>query len=1044
MTLEQQFTANASAGGSETMSETLRQQPGMTNLFFLRAGLMPQPVANTVPGYGKSCFISVGNNYQDNRVINRIPESEFIHVDGFVNQETTLNPGYLYIVEDKNPKQYYEYKVTDGGVLFPILWTENNLGDIREPRSENCRYVSFRNGTVVWVAYSPVQWTRRFVEQITNDSLLREKIMHRVDCKSVEQSDYASLAPRVLTIKNVHPAFSLTIAEAQQQAAYRQIIIGNEMSLIYHMETTESLNNFNNTFDDLFIVLDDPIGCATDIALQLQEEHLKMDVLLESIQTGESEASLIARLEAKDDAEDEEEAEKIENAGTGDIGYIPVLALLLNSVFNGAIKVETQNKMSPNTSETKLEKFPRPTAWKSNDLPQKHKNAVYNAKSKIDKVLGVVERAEIKAIIGKLRSSLEKYLKSDYAQEGFKIYLDNEAVASIGGISLFEGRRLLTSLLALLSAFPHDKDRHLTLPQHVKKSEEDDISIIEFLRAIDEGGQYACYSDMVNGELKLDYIIKDYIENGTLSRRFVRDNDGLTLLLAVRDMINGTTEQLVRLNYTNFKPSRFRLTVENGQTILEFRKSEFKTFTSNTFGAVRKPDNLASNRRGVFRVILNDDQIDEFNKNQNFRFNNHRNPQVEAFFNASAFKGALAGLELLNLIVKICNANVSKNFLRDRDTYDILSSTLMTTHFMLEWRISVRPDLRRVGIFKYSTQIGIAAAAAGMVVAVIDTCSLFRVGDTNAAIASIGLALINGGLLAGMILSFAPLLMLGLVAGAFIVGIIVLLLIDDDMELFLKNNIIGSKVKCEPGNLRPAEYTRLLYNKRTDLVTQDSLQRFFDPEYALTYMKDFLPSFSVELFHLDKNPRKIGFIKNPDNTIIVHDTPDLPRHVKVYVPHLVMVRVRCNQFFPNKSCLDYSLFLGYSRLTPGFHTIKPEEIEDYVNYPYATETSSWESGMRYIRSNDGVYYLDIFYEIPNDIIDKLVECFEKDFRFEARLVLDKNATTPAEQGCWPMDYKGSERFIEHKFDAYRYNKRYALGIHTPSDSKLYLPLKTQE
>jgi hypothetical protein len=734
-----------------------------------------------------------------------------------------------------------------------------------------------------------------------------------------------------------------------------------------------------------------------------------------------------------------------------DIKYIPALAMLLNSVFNAETPVEVRTTAA--AADIALNIDGNLNRWEPNPMPKKYRKAIDT--KKLEKLLGVFERYEIKMRLFAYRHSLEQYLKSGYCQDGFKIYIANEeAGASAVGVSIFEGQRLLNSLLALLAVYPEDKDRFLTLPQHVRK-EGDNSSVKVLLREIDNGGAYPAYTDLLTHELDLDYMANDFCYNngfgGVLTRRFARENDGLSLAVAVRDIINGTIEQLVRLNYTDFKPeNRFRLTTDNGRNILEVRKSEFKNFSINKFGEVRHPDNLTTNKRGYYRIVLDDEQAKLFQKQGVYRFNNHRNPNLEIFFNSGGFKGALAGLELISLIIKINKYKGSDNLLENfsnRDTYDIIGSGFMLAHYSMEWRIAVISALKDTKFAIGSRFLGYAGAAIGVGLAVWDMFNLFADGDDDAAWASAGLAVLNVGLLVSLLPCVATgvgaVAAIILIALIFITTMLVSLLTDDSMESFLKNNIIGSNVECPPGNLRPAEYMRLLYDRRAAHAAEvnERFEPYFDPWQAIVNMHDFLPTFSSELLLVDLDAQKYRLVGD-ENLIIQSPTigysATLNNDFDGYIPRHVLVRTRCNHFVPGQSLLDFKMRFGNdpAYVIPYIAPDAYEKIKHLVD-PEGAEISEIIQGMRFVIHN-GIYYIDTFYSLTDKMIRtiKKVKGARRNLHFEARLLVNADAESEFEKRCWPMAIDGQARYMVHEFQPYTYSLQGKLWRRGPQTSKI--------
>jgi hypothetical protein len=697
-----------------------------------------------------------------------------------------------------------------------------------------------------------------------------------------------------------------------------------------------------------------------------------------------------------------------------DIKYIPALAMLLNSVFFSQRQVEMRDKASGGGSQ--LEQNGSLTLWQPNDMPKRYKDAVDT--KKIDKLLGVEERGEIKRVIFKLRQALEHYLKSDYSQNGFKLYLDNEAAALIEGLSLFEGRRLLTSLLALLAVYPEDKDRFLALPQRVFH-EPDNSSVKVFLKDIDEGRGYPVYFELLDKDLKLDYIVDDFERNGYFARRFARDNDGWDLAMAVRDMINGITEQMVRLNYSEFKPRRITNFIYMGHEVIQVARQDFDTHAMREYGRIPELEQVPNSRgqfsKNFYRIPANKEQLAAFRKRKTLLYNNQKFKNLEKFFNSGGFKGALAGLELISLIIKLSNEDK-----KPKDIVDIVGSGIMLTHYSTEWRIAVIPALKDTKFAIGSRFLGYAGAAIGVGLAVWDAINMFNAGDNLAGKLSLGLAGANLVLLGLMFVSAPVVPIMIVIAFIIVLSVLISIFKDDSMESFLKNNIIGSNVECPPGNLRPAEYMRLLYDRRAAHAAEvnERFEPYFDPWQALVHMNDFLPTFSSELLLVDPNAKKVRLVPDSSLTSDQYESSFILVKASAYIPRFIAVRTRCDRFIPGKSELQFSLRLGERELEPWIDNDILYDIRKYVN-PEGAEISTLDNGRRHILL-DGVYYIDLFYTLTNEMMETIEHgsFSRREFHFEARLIEDTTVEDPIEQRCWPMSIDGRHRRMRHSFDGY--------------------------
>src|SRR5690554_7261499 len=99
-------------------------------------------------------------------------------------------------MDEQNPDLWYEYETLGEGKLRPIIWDQNKnekgaWSDVRHSSKEHdpSDKLIFKEDSVLWVAYSPVQWSVAYHKQIKQDAKLRAQRMTKVECRGFAQDE---------------------------------------------------------------------------------------------------------------------------------------------------------------------------------------------------------------------------------------------------------------------------------------------------------------------------------------------------------------------------------------------------------------------------------------------------------------------------------------------------------------------------------------------------------------------------------------------------------------------------------------------------------------------------------------------------------------------------------------------------------------------------------------------------------------------------------------------------------------------------------------
>ena len=245
-----------------------------------------------------------------------------------------------------------------------------------------------------------------------------------------------------------------------------------------HVDEKEQTDEGNNDFyEDMFVTLNDPIGCANDIGSVLVTTHQKHEAITESIHTGQSKEDIFTRIE------------KGENRSSTFSDYEEQVSGLFSTALTTYQLIYNDEKMKEEYAET-------------------------TDKDKLLKILAVKERKELRKVISNIRGDFGTFLSNDYYKCYLPLYTEG------GNQAVFEGNYILASHLEVLSAHQHDKDRHLDLKKDYTGKEDSwkDFYIKTLENDDDE------ISKLLSKKVKLEELqetILDASKGFSLSKKFI-------------------------------------------------------------------------------------------------------------------------------------------------------------------------------------------------------------------------------------------------------------------------------------------------------------------------------------------------------------------------------------------------------------------------------------------------------------------------------------------------------------------------------------------
>ncbi len=439
------FSASYEGAKEQTSPKLDALIPGI-RLHFLRYGLFIKESKNDEAFY----IYGQNNKEKDHYSVGEIEvkNDKIPPTENFYIARTTLRKGYVYLFRDGDPNEHYELEINESGNISHVLWSDNKeKGEYLDVRKSQNDAVDFMILTVpnktFWIAYSPVQWNVKYHNDLLNNEELRVKQgMIKVNCTGFKIDEAVNVNYK--TDQVVH-------YEALKFAHYKEHPGKNRLKKLVKQidsqERKEDRTGNNEIFEDMFITLDDPVGCADDICIGVDTEVTRLKAIMVSLQTGISSEEAFSYLEKKEQVpvEDTEKSKQIQ--------YLHRLAkLTYDFVYNDHDNTEQYNS---NTIESTAVKFLLNLTTIGSLITLTRQKGV--KKSKLEKLLGVKERAAQRSVINSYRDDLGNLMKSDYYQDATDDY--KYSIAD----NVEDAKGVLAQHMLTLSQYPNMYDRHLDL-----------------------------------------------------------------------------------------------------------------------------------------------------------------------------------------------------------------------------------------------------------------------------------------------------------------------------------------------------------------------------------------------------------------------------------------------------------------------------------------------------------------------------------------------------------------------------------------------------
>ena len=208
---------------------------------------------------------------------------------------SSLREGYLYLYFENKPDLFKEFKVELTGLLTNII-TDLSTDVRTQTDSYSKKYYCVSTKDVIWIAYSEYQWSAKYIRKIRNEASVREKRMQKFDGPSFTEGNEI---PNTFSVNEIDGYFPLSDIDTSPKKTKDHGSIywtpghftnGMDAYLIQdwkgYYDNVKVLEDKPDEQTEVFFCLHDPVGCADELAIELQNIWDYMEAIIISMQTG--------------------------------------------------------------------------------------------------------------------------------------------------------------------------------------------------------------------------------------------------------------------------------------------------------------------------------------------------------------------------------------------------------------------------------------------------------------------------------------------------------------------------------------------------------------------------------------------------------------------------------------------------------------------------------------------------------------------------------------------------------------------------------------
>ena len=469
-----------------------------------------------------------------------ISNDEIPAMDKFYLTRTFLRKGYIYIINKNSNNQYREYEVSEDGRLKNIIWSSGNDGNIRKAKKNETilDFITVDNTGEYYISFSPVQWGRDYFDSINTNEDKKADLMQLINCIGIEigstpeSDEVVSYKDIKLSCDTKHP----------QKTNFRKRIKN-----IHTDEETQTETGDNEFYEDMFVTLNDPVGCAEDIAEVLSDKIIEFKALVEAIQTGHSiDKAKIELAKGKTLEPISKEYQDLYNLALTTYKMVYSSDEAIRQYDGGDIGFNFLDTHYPNQAKPKGYSSRRGRRYK---YPPGYKfNEVYIGNGvdsvKVKGILGVHIRKEKRETLNALRKEYWNFIQTQYLKETLCHYLNNTPEYCL------YGKEFIHRHLLLIYNNPYNYDRHLLHQKNYKET--DDI-----ITGLDG---YLEKEDVVNTEDNLERIILEKI---------ALDKSVLSEVIDVANKFAGATASKLELYSTKAFKAKIIVSASTGKPLYQ-------------------------------------------------------------------------------------------------------------------------------------------------------------------------------------------------------------------------------------------------------------------------------------------------------------------------------------------------------------------------------------------------------------------------------------------------------------------------------------------
>ena len=594
---------------------------------------------------------------------------------------------------------------------------------------------------------------------------------------------------------------------------------------------------------DMFVTLDDPIGNANEIAIQLASEIIMHRAILESIQT----------------ATDVNQIHKRMLSGNQP-GRLSGRKEQINAMFSLAL---TTYQLVYNNEEMIDDYDGGGIGWG---------RGIY--KPKLLAVLGVEERKKQREKVNSFRDDLGNFLNSNSYKEAFVDHKEGSI------LNIIDGKYIIMQHLRLLVINPHDIDRTLDLKDEYENSHKWDSFIENTLKENDE---YS-FHNVLNKEINLDEdTIKQGIDLSNKFAGFVAASLETYSKFALEDVVK--VESYIELKKVPVQ-GRYKLLVQRlnkvkayGEDLFEVRGYEVRQKlaaggvsideSKNIFGRYQGKKDLIRFKTNTPEIVLVETargkhifdipvvQEVEVEITKTREVATTRSPKigqrVERVLNGAPFRGVVALLQILNISAAYKTFS-EQDTLKNRTalagvSFELAAASGYFTKSVFSNRLSASSA-------QLISKLALGAEVAGLGITVVmcgwEAIDSYGSRDQDAMWAWIGAGAAFSVTTAAAIMGAGSVLgPFGWIAAGIGVGLVFLAyyLKDSPLEAYFKHFAFSDDVALDKRNGELTwEYNKRFYDSRVMLMGDDNeYMKYTDFKLAAAELTDLIVCANIEL-----------------------------------------------------------------------------------------------------------------------------------------------------------------------------------------------------